>query len=717
MKTFLLLTLLALVACSYAAPTSNLAAVDALLNNLNDAQLESLLNVQAQDVDDDDRIAQIEAMLQDAKFQSWFRDAISKVKDIGKKAYSGIKTVAENPMVREIGKQLLSTYLPADAQNDDDNNVAALMAMIQDNDDESIAEIEALLQDARFQSWFKDAISKVKDIGKKAYSGIKTVAKNPMVREIGKQLLSTYLPVDAQNDDDNNVAALMAMMQDNDDDESIAEIEAMLQDARFQSWFTDAISKVKDIGKKAYSGIKTVAKNPMVREIGKQLLSTYLPADAQNDDDNDVAALMAMMQDNNDDESIAEIEAMLQDARFQSWFTDAISKVKDIGKKAYSGIKTVANNPMVREIGKQLLSTYLPADAQNDDDNDVAALMAMMQDNNDDESIAEIEAMLQDARFQSWFKDAISKVKDIGKKAYSGIKTVAENPMVREIGKQLLSTYLPADAQNDDDNNVAALMAMMQDNDDDESIAEIEAMLQDARFQSWFTDAISKVKDIGKKAYSGIKTVAKNPMVREIGKQLLSTYLPADVQNDDDNDVAALMAMMQDNDDDESIAEIEAMLQDVRFQSWFKDAISKVKDIGKKAYSGIKTVAENPMVREIGKQLLSTYLPADAQNDDDNDVAALMAMMQNNDDESIAEIEAMLQDARFQSWFKDAISKVKDIGKKVYSGIKTVAENPMVREIGKQLLSTYLPADAQEDDSIELEKILQEALKKHNNID
>ncbi len=41
----------------------------------------------------------------------------------------------------------------------------------------------------------------------------------------------------------------------------------------------------------------------------------------------------------------------------------------------------------------------------------------------------------------------------------------------------------------------------------------------------------------------------------------------------------------------------------------------------------------------------------------------------------------------------------------------------MVWEIGKQLLSTYLPADAQEDDSIELEKILQEALKKHNNID
>ena len=122
------------------------------------------------------------------------------------------------------------------------------------------------------------------------------------------------------------------------------------------------------------------------------------------------------------------------------------------------------------------------------------------------------------------------------------------------------------------------------------------------------------------------------------------------------------------------------------------------------------------MVKEIGQQLLSTYLPVDARDEnDDKGIAALMAMMQNDDDdESIAEIEAMLQDARFQSWFKDAISKVKDIGKKAYSGIKKVAENPMVRQIGQQLLSKYVPVDAQEDNNIELEKILQEALKKQN---
>ncbi len=124
------------------------------------------------------------------------------------------------------------------------------------------------------------------------------------------------------------------------------------------------------------------------------------------------------------------------------------------------------------------------------------------------------------------------------------------------------------------------------------------------------------------------------------------------------------------------------------------------------------------MVKEIGQQLLSTYLPVDARDEnDDKGIAALMAMMQNDDDDEsiaeIAEIEAMLQDARFQSWF-DAISKVKDIGKKAYSGIKKVAENPMVRQIGQQLLSKYVPVDAQEDNNIELEKILQEALKKQN---
>ncbi|XP_064387490.1 uncharacterized protein LOC135335836 [Halichondria panicea] len=471
MKTFLLLTVLALVAYSYAAPTSNLAAVEALLNNLNDAQLESLLNVQVQEDDDDgdgiaalmqdnddDGTAELEAMLQDAQFQSFW----SSLKKIGKKVYNGAKKVASNPIVGDIGGQLLSKYMPVDAQDDNDDGgdgIAALMAMMQDNDDDGIAEIEAMLQDARFQNWFKKAFSKVKDFGKKAYSGIKKVASNPIVGAIGKQLLSKYvpIPVDAQDDDDDDgdgIAALMAMMQDNDDD-GIAEIEAMLQDVRFQSWFKKAFSKVKDFGKKAYSGIKKVASNPIVGAIGKQLLSKYvpIPVDAQDDDDDGgdgIAALMAMMQDN-DDDGIAEIEAMLQDARFQNWFKKAFSKVKDFGKKAYSGIKKVASNPIVGAIGKQLLSKYVPIPVDAQDDDDIAALMAMMQDNDDDgkddddDSIAEIEAMLQDARFQGWKKS----LKSIGKKAYRGAKKVASNPTVRGIGNQVLSKYMPVDTQDD----------------------------------------------------------------------------------------------------------------------------------------------------------------------------------------------------------------------------------------------------------------------------
>ncbi len=297
MKTFLLLTVLALVAYSYAAPTSNLAAVEALLNNLNDAQLESLLNVQVQEDDDDgdgiaalmqdnddDGTAELEAMLQDAQFQSFW----SSLKKIGKKVYNGAKKVASNPIVGDIGGQLLSKYMPVDAQDDNDDGgdgIAALMAMMQDNDDDGIAEIEAMLQDARFQNWFKKAFSKVKDFGKKAYSGIKKVASNPIVGAIGKQLLSKYvpIPVDAQDDDD--IAALMAMMQDNDDDgkddddDSIAEIEAMLQDARFQGWK----KSLKSIGKKAYRGAKKVASNPTVRGIGNQVLSKYMPVDTQDD--------------------------------------------------------------------------------------------------------------------------------------------------------------------------------------------------------------------------------------------------------------------------------------------------------------------------------------------------------------------------------------------------------------------------------------------------
>ena len=310
MKTFILLTFLALVACSYAAPTSDLAAVEALLNNLKDAQLESLLDVQAQD------------------------------------------------------------------DNDDGDGIAALMAMMQDdNDDDGLAEIEAMLQDARFQSWFKKAFNKVKNFGKKAYSGIKKVAENPIVGALGKQLLSKYvpIPVDAQddNDDGDGIAALMAMMQDDNDDDGLAEIEAMLQDARFQSWFKKAFNKVKNFGKKAYSGIKKVAENPIVGALGKQLLSNYLPipVDAQddNDDGDGIAALMAMMQDDNDDDGI---EAMLQDAQFQSFW----SSLKKYGKKALDTAKKVASNPLVGEVGQHLLSKYLPVDAQ-DDDTEIAALV------------------------------------------------------------------------------------------------------------------------------------------------------------------------------------------------------------------------------------------------------------------------------------------------------------------------------------------------------
>ncbi len=381
MKTFILLTFLALVACSYAAPTSDLAAVEALLNNLKDAQLESLLNVQAQD------------------------------------------------------------------DNDDGDGIAALMAMMQDDDGDGLAEIEAMLQDARFQSWFKKAFNKVKKFGKKAYSGIKKVAENPIVGALGKQLLSKYvpIPVDAQddNDDGDGIAALMAMMQDDNDDDGLAEIEAMLQDARFQSWFKKAFNKVKKFGKKAYSGIKKVAENPIVGALGKQLLSKYVPISVDAQDDNDdgdgIAALMAMMQDDND---------MLQDARFQSFW----SSLKKYGKKALDTAKKVASNPLVGEVGQHLLSKYLPVDAQddNDDGDGIAALMAMMQDDNDDDGI---EAMLQDVQFQSFW----SILKKYGKNALDTAKKVASNPLVGEVGQHLLSKYLPVDAQ-DDDTEIAALV-------------------------------------------------------------------------------------------------------------------------------------------------------------------------------------------------------------------------------------------------------------------
>ena len=158
-----------------------------------------------------------------------------------------------------------------------------------------------------------------------------------------------------------------------DDDDDIAALEALLQTAHAQSWGSvgDFFKKAGKIAAPILNTGTRVALNPFGK--AKNLLSyliNQIPGpQAQDDDDNDIAAL----------------EALLQTADAQSW--GSIGKnFKKAGKKAAPVLKTgskVALNPVQTP-------TYLIHDQisgpQDDDDDDIAAL----------------EALLQTADAQSW---------------------------------------------------------------------------------------------------------------------------------------------------------------------------------------------------------------------------------------------------------------------------------------------------------------------------
>ncbi len=346
MKILFAVSLLALVACSYAAPTSDLSQT--LLNQLDNAQLMSLLDVQAQDDgpaadngallmammegDDEYKIAALQAIMQDARAQKWFTSAFNKIKSFGSKVYKGVKKVASNPIAKRLLKYAINKVSPiplplpfnhkiTKSQNDD--VIAELKALMQEDGDspgeaevendesDGIAELEAMLKDAQFQGW-ASKFKKGLDLAKK-------VASNPMVRKLGQDGLKYYMAghgeAKAETDDRDN-ALLMAMMQD-DESDGIAELEAMLQDAQFQGW----VSKLKTFGTNAFNIAKKVASNPTLRKIGQDALKYYTggirEAKAETDD-SEIARLMAMMQDENDkedDTKISElVDALLLDA-------------------------------------------------------------------------------------------------------------------------------------------------------------------------------------------------------------------------------------------------------------------------------------------------------------------------------------------------------------------------------------------------------------------
>ncbi len=241
MNTLFAITLLALVACTYGAPTSDLTS--ALINQLDDDELANLINGQAQedgdddlaflmtmmqDDDDEEGIAQLEAVMRDARYQKWFKTVGRKLKSFGNKVYNGVKKVGQkvyngakkvvsNPIAKGLLKHAINKISPipipikAKSENDDDY-------------EDSMAELEAMLQNAKIEGWKKS----FRSFGKKAVGGIKKVASNPTVKKLGRELLNHYLGPEQAEAEDDDIALMLATMQD-DDEDGIAELEAILQ--------------------------------------------------------------------------------------------------------------------------------------------------------------------------------------------------------------------------------------------------------------------------------------------------------------------------------------------------------------------------------------------------------------------------------------------------------------------------------------------------------
>ncbi len=321
MNSLFAVTLLALVACTYGAPTSHVlidkledelsslfsakiqmdSSEDELLRLLDDVQAPEENNEEI-DEDDDNGIAQLKAMLQDAQNQrKSFKSVSKKLKSYGNKAYNGAKKVASSPILKGILSHAINKYSPEplsldlpdepdsnneckhnnppdeSENNDYEDSIIELKALLQkaedlednnsdDYDEDEIAELEAKLKDAQNQRWGKKLRNKFKSFGKKIGNGIKKVASNPIVKGIVSHAINRISPIP--------IIPSEVESQNVENENGAAELKAELEEAEIESW-TDSL-------KKALNGAKEFAENPMAKKIGMEILDHYMPEEPEN---------------------------------------------------------------------------------------------------------------------------------------------------------------------------------------------------------------------------------------------------------------------------------------------------------------------------------------------------------------------------------------------------------------------------------------------------
>ncbi len=158
--------------------------MEALFTKLNDADLESILNVQAQN----DRDYDIKPLLSYKTTMMKMMSGMMIMKHVASinardqswlaKALKSAKKDASNP---NVGGSILRTVLPAIANEEDSDDIMASCDTMTDEDFDDIVAIEVLLQNT--------AQAHNRGLSRKALQRIKKVTHNSVVKSIGGEIL------------------------------------------------------------------------------------------------------------------------------------------------------------------------------------------------------------------------------------------------------------------------------------------------------------------------------------------------------------------------------------------------------------------------------------------------------------------------------------------------------------------------------------------------
>ena len=592
------------------------AQEDDLEAYLEDGQLQSQLNGEAAD-DDEDDVSTIEALLRKAKAEWWgtehpihipskqlsFENKAQEQGDFGEKAKSkllsalgkgaeGLLKVLSHPPV-EAQEDDLEAYLEDGQLQSQLNGEAA------DDDEDDVSTIEALLRKAKAEWWgtehpihipskqlsFENKAQEQGDFGEKA--------KSKILSALGKgaegllKVLS-HPPVEAQDEDDLEAYLEDGQLQSqlngeatDDDEDDVSTIEALLRKAKAEWWGTEhpihIPSKQLSFENKAQEqgDFGEKAKSKILSALGKgaegllKVLS-HPPVEAQDEDDLEAYLEDGQLQSqlngeaaDDDEDDVSTIEALLRKAKAEWWGTEhpihIPSKQLSFENKAQEqgDFAEKAKKKVLSALAKGAevllkLASHPPIAAQEQDD----------------DYTAKLQDLLDEAAAQGRLEELIKNIL---------LPTVRHTPSAQVQGK-MGDKILPVLGKGAEILlKLASHPSVEAQNEDDDDFAALRDLLNDAEAQDWFSDltntvgnVVKKVSPIGGKIFDAVNSTVRKVVnkvapirgkvvnainkttnnvvkkVKQVGKKIVDTIKkkPSMIQNDDD-DLAAIEALLE----------------------------------------------------------------------------------------------------------------------------------------------------------------------------